>query len=320
MSYKKREHSHGAVLSFWKWSICRTKYRNRTAGWVKGEKKWDVFFEEKCAVEEASVYLYFPTLVRCDKEKEKTSCSKSVKVPMWRKQNKVKVKQKIFHSWTVNVPRRIWNLWVYTDRMYETGTEPPCDSSIATKTNSPTSNALLTQAHFSGASKHLQAAPKFRGGCPQRMRQLRLGGRAGGGWGQGPAHSWGRASPAALAAHPPCPVRCRRTRFVTWRPIRAPGSPGVAKSEPSVPRSPCPGGSCKRAAAAAPPARSRRGVCAQILPKEAISAEKRGNKPSHKTPIKLLTSRSIFWPCARPRVAQTIYFVSEGATWSWFCK
>lgn len=51
-----------------------------------------------CAVEEASVYLYFPTLVCCDKEKEKTSCSKSVKVHMQRKQNKIKVKQKMFHT------------------------------------------------------------------------------------------------------------------------------------------------------------------------------------------------------------------------------
>lgn len=45
-SYKKREHSYGAVQSFWKGSICRTKYRNRTAGWVKRGKKWDVFFEK----------------------------------------------------------------------------------------------------------------------------------------------------------------------------------------------------------------------------------------------------------------------------------
>lgn len=67
-SYQKREQSHGAVLSFWKGSICRTKYRNRTAGWVKRGKK--VSLRNLCAVEEASVYLYFPTLVRCDKEKK----------------------------------------------------------------------------------------------------------------------------------------------------------------------------------------------------------------------------------------------------------
>lgn len=69
MSYKKREHSHGAVLSFWKGSICRTKYRNSSAGWVKG-KKMRCFLWEICAVEEASVYLCFPTLVCCDKEKK----------------------------------------------------------------------------------------------------------------------------------------------------------------------------------------------------------------------------------------------------------
>lgn len=77
----------------------------------KKEEKREMFsLRNLCAVEEASVYLYFPTLERCDKGKERTSRSKSVKVHTRRKQNKIKVKQKIFHSWTVNAPRRTGNL------------------------------------------------------------------------------------------------------------------------------------------------------------------------------------------------------------------
>lgn len=117
-----------------------------------------------CAVEEASVYLYFPTLERCDKGKERTSRSKSVKVHTRRKQNKIKVKQKIFHSWTVNAPCRTGNLWVYTDRMYKTGTEPLLPLLYHYKNKLFYIQRAAQRANFNGASKHLQTAPKHLGG------------------------------------------------------------------------------------------------------------------------------------------------------------
>lgn len=121
------------------------------------------------AVEEASVYFYFPTLVHCDKEEERTSCLKSVKVHTRRKQNKIKVKQKIFNSRAVNAPRRIWNLWVYTDRMCKAGTEPPCDSFITTKTNCSAFTVLLTQQNLAGhpntSEQHPNAAEGVRKEC-----------------------------------------------------------------------------------------------------------------------------------------------------------
>lgn len=128
--------------------------------------------------------------------------------------------------------------------MYKTGTEPPCDSFIITKTNCSTLNVLLRQqilaGHQNTSIQHPNTAAGVNEECSSsgwraKGAELLLRREAGAERGLGTAigtnaragrvPGGGRAPPRIS----PCTVRCRRTLFV----------PAVAHPCLRQPRQPC---------------------------------------------------------------------------------